>query len=214
MDAEERLLEAWKTTVEVQKHFNEIEMRIRNVAITVLAAFLGAAGYTTKENLQIEVSGVTFSLTTAVLLAAAICWMSFYFVDGHWYHRLLRGAVKHGLSIEKALATTAPELGLTTAIGNASPVVIAGRKWGPLKTPRISIRSGTRLAIFYWTICIILLVAALLSVLDEKHVAPIQVRSNPVQQAANHCPKTALISTRAPRGLEARHACMSGVTRS
>src|SRR3546814_2906700 len=46
---DENRIEIWKTIIDVQKHFNELEMRIRNVAVTVLAAFLAAAGFTMKE---------------------------------------------------------------------------------------------------------------------------------------------------------------------
>jgi len=166
MDSDERLIEAWKTTIEVQRHFNEIEMRIRNVAITVLAAFLAAAGYTTKENLLIEVFGITVSLTTCVLMAAAICWMSFYRIDKH-YHRLLRGAVRHGESIEDSAP---PEFGLTKAISDASRREIPARKLGPIKLPRLKLGSGTRIGAFYYTIFGILVVAAILSLVDEKHL--------------------------------------------
>jgi hypothetical protein len=38
--------EAWKTAVEVQQHFNTIEMQIRNIAVTVLTAAIAAAGLT------------------------------------------------------------------------------------------------------------------------------------------------------------------------
>jgi len=37
------LLAVWKTTVGVQQHFKDIELRIRNYAITVMGAFLGVA---------------------------------------------------------------------------------------------------------------------------------------------------------------------------
>ena len=40
-------LEVWKTTVDVQKHFNELELKIRNFAITVVGAFLAAFAITT-----------------------------------------------------------------------------------------------------------------------------------------------------------------------
>src|SRR3546814_14384707 len=50
---DENRIEIWKTIIDVQKHFNELEMRIRNVAVTVLAAFLAAAGFTTKENIYV-----------------------------------------------------------------------------------------------------------------------------------------------------------------
>src|SRR3546814_2229171 len=50
---DENRIEIWKTIIDVQKHFNELEMRIRNVAVTVLAAFLAAAGFTMKENIYV-----------------------------------------------------------------------------------------------------------------------------------------------------------------
>jgi hypothetical protein len=39
----ELVLKAWQTVVEVQQHFNTIEMQIRNIAVAVLTATLGAA---------------------------------------------------------------------------------------------------------------------------------------------------------------------------
>jgi hypothetical protein len=76
-DQTEYLLEVWKTTIDVQKHFNELEMRIRSVAITVLAAFLAAAGYSMKEKLRLNIFGADMSLTVLILLAAVVCWTSF-----------------------------------------------------------------------------------------------------------------------------------------
>src|SRR5687768_1958709 len=116
MDADQKLLEVWKVTIEVQKHFNELEMRIRSVAITVLAAFLAAAGYTTREGLELDLFTANVSLTGLVLLAGSLCWLAFYLMDRFWYHRLLRGAVNHGLFIENSAAMKFPELGLTKAI--------------------------------------------------------------------------------------------------
>jgi hypothetical protein len=146
-------LEVWKTIIDVQKHFNELEMRIRNVAVTVLAAFLAAAGYTMKENLHITLSGSTVTLTSLVLIAGTLCWLAFYGMDRFWYHRLLRGAVNQGLVIEDSLATDLPEIRLTKAIGDASPVQVFG----------LTIRSGTKIDIFYLLVAGLLLVAAVIS---------------------------------------------------
>lgn len=44
------LLEAWKQCVDVQMHFNDMEMRIRSFAVTVMTAVSGAIGYLIKEN--------------------------------------------------------------------------------------------------------------------------------------------------------------------
>lgn len=42
-------LEVWKATIDVQKHFNELGLRVRSIAVTVLGALLAAAGYALKE---------------------------------------------------------------------------------------------------------------------------------------------------------------------
>ena len=48
------LVEIWKKVVDVQQHFNDIELRIRNFALALIGAFLAVAGYTAKENDFVE----------------------------------------------------------------------------------------------------------------------------------------------------------------
>lgn len=152
-DTDKDRIEIWKTIIDVQKHFNELEMRIRSVAVTVLAAFLAAAGYTMKENLHVTVCGASVSLTALVLLGGTLCWLAFYGMDRFWYHRLLRGAVNQGIAIENSLAERFPEIGLTKAIGEASPI----------KMGRITIRSATKIDLFYLLIAGLLIAAAVVS---------------------------------------------------
>lgn len=166
-EADERVLEAWKTTVQVQQHFNELEMRIRSVAITVLAAFLAAAGFSMKEKLELDLFGRPVSLTSFILVAAAICWMLFYLMDRRWYHRLLRGAVNHGLFIEGRVKDTWPELGLTTAIGEASPFLLPSWRWMPRKLKGRKLGTDFKMAVFYWSICLLLLGGALATFLNR-----------------------------------------------
>jgi hypothetical protein len=57
-----------------------------------------------------------------ILLALApISWL-FYFMDRHWYHRLLQGSVKQAGAIEKEYAAFLPEIQLGAKISAASPV--------------------------------------------------------------------------------------------
>lgn len=37
-------IDIWKTVVDVQKHFNDLEMKVRNFGILILSAFIGAIG--------------------------------------------------------------------------------------------------------------------------------------------------------------------------
>lgn len=34
-------IDIWKTVVDVQKHFNDLEMKVRNFGILILSAFIG-----------------------------------------------------------------------------------------------------------------------------------------------------------------------------
>jgi len=94
MDERELLLEAWKATVETQRHFNDIAMKLRSFALTLVAAIL------TAESL---VGAGPLAVT-----AALITWVAFYLLDRWYYHYLLIGAVLHGQDLEKR----AVELGM------------------------------------------------------------------------------------------------------
>jgi phosphoglycolate phosphatase-like HAD superfamily hydrolase len=153
------VLGAWKETVDVQQHFNDLELRIRNYAITVLAAVLGLAAYGIKENIRITMRGHATSLAAVLFIAGVIPWLAFYFMDRFWYHRLLYGAVDHGSRIENRWKNAIPEIGLTSAIRKASPLKIFGRE---LHTTR-------KIDIFYFAGTFLLL---LLSVFTHFMVLP------------------------------------------
>jgi FMN phosphatase YigB (HAD superfamily) len=124
-------LDAWKKVVDVQQHFNDIEMRVRGLAITALAAMLGAAAYAHKETMGLKIFGHWTSAASAIAFVTLIIWMIFYCLDRFWYHRLLYGAVKAGSELEKAIRAVMPELDLGGAISKESPVEIQilGKKW-------------------------------------------------------------------------------------
>jgi len=149
----ELVLDIWKKTIDVQMHFNDLELRIRNYAATILVAVLGVAGFALKESISFSLLGITTSLAVLLLIAGIIGWLAFYFMDRFWYHRLLYGAVTHGIFIEDRIKSIFPEISLTEAIGKASPVTVLGRK---IRTPR-------KIDIFYGTVTVILIVLALIT---------------------------------------------------
>ena len=51
----EQKIEIWKKIIDVQQHFNDIEMRIRNYALTIMGAFVAAIGFTLKEKLVLDI---------------------------------------------------------------------------------------------------------------------------------------------------------------
>jgi len=120
-------IDAWKQSIEVQQHFNEICMKIRNFYISFVSALLALIG--------VVVSGIDdpffvlweydVHIALPILFAAIIATYLFYFVDLHWYHRLLKGAVRNALEIEKRYKSEVVGLQLTTLIGRESPIDVS-----------------------------------------------------------------------------------------
>jgi FMN phosphatase YigB (HAD superfamily) len=135
----EHLLTIWKKTIDVQEHFNAIEMQIRSAAITVLAALLGVVGFAMKEQLAVDILGHPLPIAAILLVAALFVWGAFFFMDRFWYHRLLLGAVKHGRIVEKSLAPMLPAIELTKTIAEESPFSLF--KW--------RIHSSEKFYVFY-----------------------------------------------------------------
>jgi hypothetical protein len=97
MDDKQILVEAWKQAIAVQMHFNEIAMKIRAFALTLIAAIL------TAESLA-KVKGGYWAIA-----AALVSWIAFYLMDRWWYHYMLVGAVIHAGDLEEQ----AKQLGLS-----------------------------------------------------------------------------------------------------
>jgi hypothetical protein len=160
-------LEVWKTTIEVQQHFNTIEMQIRNIAITVLTATIGAAalvhnqiqeakniavaaGNIPSETYVIQLSWIKLSPPDMILAGGLIAWVAFFLMDRFWYHPLLLGAVEHAQYIENNLRQIVEYgafISLSSSISKASPVKIG----------KIEIHSSWKIFIFYGFVAIFLL---------------------------------------------------------
>src|SRR5436309_4916972 len=80
------ILELWKKTVDVQQHFNTIGMQIRNYALTLVAAGLGAAGFALKEgfHLRLPLTHSDVQLGACLVLVIAVVWVAFFFMDYVW----------------------------------------------------------------------------------------------------------------------------------
>ncbi|MDO6775119.1 hypothetical protein Q4591_07110 [Shewanella sp. 3_MG-2023] len=110
-------VEIWKQVIETQQHFNDLEMKVRNYGILIVSALIGAAGVSLKSGYFLW--GI--SLAFFFLIASALLWLCFYFVDTYWYHPLLLGAVRKGVEIEDELKSEFPNIDLTHRIGKESP---------------------------------------------------------------------------------------------
>jgi len=124
----ENMIEIWKKIVDVQMHFNTIELQIRNFAITLVVAVLGAASIAVKEHISVNWRGSELNLAPLLLSCGLIGLLAFYMMDRFWYHRLLEGAVSQGIEIEKNLDKLLPGVDLASALKRKSPLKLLGIK--------------------------------------------------------------------------------------
>ncbi|TBO42248.1 hypothetical protein [Pedobacter kyonggii] len=146
MTDKEIQMQVWDKSIDVQMHFNNIELQIRNYALTLFTAIIAGIGYLLKEKINIIVMGYIFPSSAAAALIGIVIMCAFYFMDKYWYHLLLQGSVKHALAIETII--TDPALKLTSAIGASSKVKLLG--W--------DIDSSRKYYFFYYPLILIFLV--------------------------------------------------------
>ncbi len=116
-------VETWKKTIEVQQHFNDLGLRIRNFATLSLVATISAIGVTGKAEFKpVIISGIEVPLVVIAIVGGIIAWVGFWILD-LWYHTLLIKAVKHGMAIENTLAISIPTIKLTNTISETPKVI-------------------------------------------------------------------------------------------
>lgn len=158
-------LEIWKTAIQLEQHFNTLEMQIRNIAVTVLTATIGVAGLvynqvqeTLREAIKaglpvpgtqtIHLLGMGFSSSDMIILGGLIAWLAFYFMDRWWYHKLLKGVVKQAQFIEDNMRQSeyGELMSLSSSISAASPI----------KLGKIEIHSDSKIDLFYGIVLVVL----------------------------------------------------------
>jgi len=135
-------IEIWKKIVDVQQHFNDLELRIRNFALIVTGAFLGLGGYAIKDAGVVKLLGFEVSIAGLVVVSAIFPLAAFYFMDRLWYHRLLDGSVYAGIEAETALKELGYKVDLGSKIKQHSPFKL----WLTKKT---MIHSAMKMNLFY-----------------------------------------------------------------
>jgi cobalamin synthase len=129
-DAEllEQRVEMWKQTVETQQHFNDLELRIRNLCVTLVGAMFGAVGLSAKNAVNVQLLGQPVPFAALIACASIPIIGAFWLMD-RGYHRLLYAAVEHGRAIERKLEALVPESGLAERIKALSPIPFFGNKF-------------------------------------------------------------------------------------
>jgi hypothetical protein len=67
----QELIEIWKKTIDVQQHFNDLELRIRNYAVTLTVAIIGAAALIERERIRVTLVGRSCPLAAFLVLGGA-----------------------------------------------------------------------------------------------------------------------------------------------
>jgi hypothetical protein len=117
----------WKKTVDVQEHFNDLELRIRNTAIALIGAILTVGALAIKERMVVQVAGIIAPVAAIIVFIDLVVWIAFYLMDRFWYHRLPKGAVGHCEDLETSLEGEVGGISLTKRISAESPHVLFGK---------------------------------------------------------------------------------------
>jgi FMN phosphatase YigB (HAD superfamily) len=112
----------WQESVGVQMHFNDLGWRIRALALTALTFTFAAVGVTYANTDPIWLFGRETSPAAFVPILGLVLWFSFWFMDVHWFHRLLVGSVRDGSHLESLLRANGIQAGLGGYIGRESPM--------------------------------------------------------------------------------------------
>jgi hypothetical protein len=179
-------IELWKQTIDVQKHFNDIELKIRGLGLTVLTFILGGASLAIRDGTIIKLIGLQIDFGSIILFLGALLWLTFYFVDQIWYHRLLIGSVIHGEELESELRQHLPRAGLTRQITASSPYILRIHigKWNIWEK---ELHSAQKIRIFYWFVALLLILLAIV----------VQLALQP-SHAAKHSQSSAMAQPFAP----------------
>lgn len=124
MDEMGAQVEIWKKIIDVQQHFNDLELRIRNFALIVTGAFLGLGGYAIKDGGFASIGGHLIASAALIVVASLLPLFAFYLMDRLWYHRLLDGSVKAGEKAEEKLTSLGLAVNLGSQISKASPFTL------------------------------------------------------------------------------------------
>lgn len=120
MDERRLLLDAWKAIVDVQMHFNDVLMRVRNLGITLILAVFGAAAFSLQYELFLRTPWGSIHLASAIILFGLCAWAGIGFMD-RYYNKLLAGAVAKSSALEDMYDEN--WLGMTHNITEASRTV-------------------------------------------------------------------------------------------
>ncbi len=175
------LLDYWKQTSNVQQHFNDVSMKLRNFAVVVFSGFLTGVGLAIHKGIAITLLNVEVSAGVLFALAGMIATQLIHFMDTYWYHVFLKGAVSTSSSIEKEIKNILGVSELSDGISASSQSVCVISIFGIIHLPigwkdylspliflkKVEVDSTKRHKIFYRWLLIIFVATGMGSMLTH-----------------------------------------------
>ena len=118
------ILEEWKTVIQTQMHFNDMLMKMRTTAVSVVLAVFGAAAYSLQyDKLYLTISSYSFHASVLIMVFGLGMLAGVFSLDYFYYYKMLLGAVKRGYEIDEAYKNKRVDnckiFGMTTMIRDA-----------------------------------------------------------------------------------------------
>lgn len=136
---DEQRIEIWEKVVDVQMHFNDLCLKVRNFAVSILGVMLGASAVAYRFGGHASIYGYSFHTSAIFILISMFIWLAFFMMDRYWYHELLKGSVHHGLEVENSIKEKFPEIALAHSIRAQSH-------------NSLNMNAAKKLNVFYWSI--------------------------------------------------------------
>lgn len=95
------VLEEWKVVIQTQMHFNEMIMKMRTTAVSVVLTIFGAAAYSLQHpNLNLNIRSQNFHASVLIVFLGVAMLCSVFILDYCYYNKMLIGAVKRSYEID------------------------------------------------------------------------------------------------------------------
>jgi hypothetical protein len=100
------LMNEWKVLVDMQMHFNDMILRMRTLAVSVVISVFGAAGFAIGQYKDrfVVVAGHQVHVAAFVIAFGLILWLAVFLMDYGYYYRMLVGAVRRTWDIDSAIS--------------------------------------------------------------------------------------------------------------
>lgn len=129
------LMDYWKQTSDVQQHFNDVSIKLRNFAVVVFSGFLTGVGLSIHKDISISLFGESISAGVLFAIAGVVATQLIHFMDTYWYHVFLKGAVSTSSEIEKEIKDVLGVKELSDGISASSQNVCVTSLFGMIHFP-------------------------------------------------------------------------------